>query len=59
MVPGTEGAESVAVGGVVGESHACVVLGGDRLACWGRNSEGQVGDGTQEKRATPVLVELP
>ncbi len=42
-----------------GESHACVLLAGGRVACWGKNALGQLGDGTTTDRETPVEVRLP
>ncbi len=36
--------------------HTCAVLETDELACWGRNSDGQLGDGTYEMRTTPKIV---
>ena len=38
-----------------GGSHCCAIDGGD-LYCWGRNAEGQIGDGTTMRRPAPVLV---
>ena len=29
-----------------GESHVCARVGDGQLRCWGRNSDGQLGDGT-------------
>jgi len=40
----------------VGGSHACVVLDDGTVKCWGRNGEGQCGDGTLTHRSTPVTV---
>ena len=47
------GATATAVG--VGGYHTCA-LTGQRAYCWGRNSEGQLGDATTTQRLSPVLV---
>lgn len=54
---------SVAVSGIAGATdvaahseHACAVLTGGAVRCWGRNDFGQIGDGSQTHRATPVAV---
>jgi len=39
-----------------GNSHACVLRSDGRVHCWGYNQYGQLGDGTQADRRTPVLV---
>jgi titin len=39
-----------------GQQHRCAVLTSGGLACWGRNSSGQLGDGTIVDRPTPVRV---
>ncbi|MBX3272347.1 MAG: hypothetical protein KF729_18960 [Sandaracinaceae bacterium] len=39
----------------VGLSHACSLHAG-RVACWGSNAAGQLGDGTMEPRTAPTLV---
>ena len=41
----------------VGAFHACAVAGAD-VWCWGQNSSGQLGDGTQRDRTTPERVGL-
>ncbi|MEM4461028.1 MAG: hypothetical protein QXY70_02735, partial [Nanopusillaceae archaeon] len=39
-----------------GESHTCALLSNGSVACWGYNYYGQLGDGTNTNRATPVNV---
>ncbi len=41
----------------LGDSHACAVISDGRVACWGQNNKGQLGDGTLVTRAAPVFVE--
>ncbi|HEX2678569.1 MAG TPA: hypothetical protein VHM19_18080 [Polyangiales bacterium] len=36
--------------------HSCVVLRDGRVACWGRNDNGELGDGTHASRTQPALV---
>ena len=40
-----------------GAHHSCAVTASGRLYCWGRNEEGQLGDGTTTERHVPTLVE--
>lgn len=39
-----------------GYFHTCVRLRSDQIACWGRNQEGQLGDGTFDERHSPVVI---
>jgi len=45
-------ARDVAAGG----SHTCAVRASGAAACWGRNTDGELGDGTQTSRLSPVEV---
>lgn len=39
-----------------GRTHTCALRGGGELVCWGFNESGQLGDGTNTTRWTPVAV---
>ena len=39
-----------------GASHACALLTGGSIRCWGANQRGQLGDGTRTFRTAPVPV---
>jgi alpha-tubulin suppressor-like RCC1 family protein len=41
---------------VAGSAHSCARLVDGTLRCWGRNSYGQVGNGTFDDRETPATV---
>ncbi len=50
--PYSTGAAAVAVG----DDFACALLSSGGVECWGENWAGQLGDGTDRKRAAPVTV---
>ncbi len=52
-VNGLEGIVDVALWG----AHLCAVDGDGAVWCWGSNTVGQLGDGTEEDRAQPTRVE--
>jgi alpha-tubulin suppressor-like RCC1 family protein len=39
-----------------GDAYACAVLNDNTARCWGRNDQGQLGDGTTTDRSRPVRV---
>jgi alpha-tubulin suppressor-like RCC1 family protein len=41
-----------------GASHTCVTLDDSSLKCWGRNNQGQLGDGSTTNSLSPVSVAL-
>lgn len=43
------------LGMTAGEAHTCLWSRGEAY-CWGRNGDGEVGDGTRDERTRPVLV---
>ena len=47
-------ADSVAFG----NHYGCAVLNDGSLKCWGRNDQGELGDGTTTDRNTPVAISL-
>ena len=48
-------ASGLAVGGL----HACAVVGGGGIRCWGDNATGQLGDGTVASPALPDTTSVP
>ncbi len=40
----------------VGTEHACAARADGSVLCWGRNDQGQLGDGTREDRLLPTFV---
>ncbi len=41
---------------VAGYYQSCALVASGRMYCWGRNDQGQIGDGTNDNRFTPVPV---
>lgn len=41
---------------VAGEAHFCAYRGSSDLRCWGRNLQGELGDGSRMRRNEPQLV---
>jgi len=51
-----EGLASGAIVITAGSQHSCVVTASDEVDCWGRGTEGQLGDGGGADRNFPVRV---
>lgn len=47
---------SPAAGLCAGEGHTCALESTGEVLCWGRNTDGQLGDGTATDRVRPVRV---
>ena len=41
----------------LGERHSCARFADATVRCWGANHQGQLGDGTTERRLTPTVVQ--
>lgn len=50
------GLETGATAIVVGWEYSCALTANGAVKCWGRNSSGQLGDGTTTNRLVPVAV---
>ena len=44
---------------VVGQNVSCVIYANADIYCWGKNDQGQIGDGTTVDRTTPVQISPP
>ena len=55
LVPELTGVTQIASGGL----HTCARSDAGRIACWGSNTHGQLGDGSTLMATRPVLVQLP
>ena len=60
LVSGTAETDPVVLDGVaqiaLGNNHTCALLTDGTVRCWGRNSSGQLGDGSTTARLHPVQV---
>jgi alpha-tubulin suppressor-like RCC1 family protein len=53
-IAGIVGADVVAW--ALGAAHSCVLLASGQVKCWGRGTDGQLGDGRMASSPTPVAV---
>ena len=56
LIGAVSGLSSGVVDVSAGYWHSCAVLGDGTVKCWGRNDWGNLGDGTNTRRLTPVTV---
>jgi Regulator of chromosome condensation (RCC1) repeat len=58
LVPGSAHVAGVVSATAVStaEDHACARFSDGTVRCWGKNDQGQLGDGTRTSRLTPVAV---
>ena len=42
-----------------GAAHTCAILDDGSVSCWGLNSHGQLGQGTNDNRNTPMSDSFP
>lgn len=58
-VLGTPSSSGTNVQLAAGSEHSCMMLGLDRLRCWGANYAGQLGNGNQVSASNPIAVVVP
>jgi alpha-tubulin suppressor-like RCC1 family protein len=56
LVPASVSGINDAVAVTAGDAVACALLSDHTVACWGDNSQGELGDGTRASSSTPVVV---
>jgi alpha-tubulin suppressor-like RCC1 family protein len=54
-VPGLSGVTAIAAGGIFND-HSMALLSGGSVMAWGRNAQGELGDGSTTDRHVPVAV---
>ncbi len=52
----TAGLSPVAVS--LGDDHACAIVTGGGVKCWGLNFAGALGDGSTERKTSPVSAKI-
>ena len=50
---------SLAIGGYIAAAHTCGATETGEVYCWGHNASGELGDGTNVRRMSPVRVANP
>ena len=54
--PGGQSGGGLATALAMGQGHACAIVTGGAVDCWGLNSNGQLGNGNTTNSSTPVAV---
>ena len=53
---GVTGAVAIAAGGDGYYNHTCAIVAGGKVVCWGANTYGELGDGTNTDNPSPVTA---